>query len=319
VLVLPGGAVVAVEVGVLLEFGIAVGGQHFAVGVDGDALAGGLLQELLEVLEVMAGHQDGLAGLVAQGHRGGHGVAVRAGVGGVEEFHGAQVHFAALQHQGDPGSEVLVGGEGGGHAFVEEFVHGRVFLAEDGGMVGVGGHALDAENQCMLERPDVVVGLRNVFKAVLGALGDKAGQIEGWDIGGRAFGQLGLDERGQGLALGHGFVDQGHEVGGVEIDVGQRGEHGLGEEAAGFQRHGHAFGLGGHGGLGQAGQGVDKEILQIGDVGLLAANAHFVATKAFGGLFALVAKHMSSSVWVGVGFPFRWFRVYAGRAESGLT
>ena len=46
-LVLPGPAVVAVEVGVFLQFRVAVAGQHLAVGVDVDALALGLLQQEL--------------------------------------------------------------------------------------------------------------------------------------------------------------------------------------------------------------------------------------------------------------------------------
>ena len=41
-LVLPCGAVVAVEVGVLFESGVAVGWKHFAVGVDVDVFALGL-------------------------------------------------------------------------------------------------------------------------------------------------------------------------------------------------------------------------------------------------------------------------------------
>ena len=45
VLILPGGAVVAVEVGIFFQFRIAVGGQHFAVGVDIDAFALGLFQD----------------------------------------------------------------------------------------------------------------------------------------------------------------------------------------------------------------------------------------------------------------------------------
>ncbi len=54
VLVLPGAAEVAHQVGVLLEAGIAVGRKHLAVGVDVDPLAFGLLEELFQHEQVMA-------------------------------------------------------------------------------------------------------------------------------------------------------------------------------------------------------------------------------------------------------------------------
>ncbi|MNX56103.1 hypothetical protein D3C86_868870 [compost metagenome] len=53
-LVLPGGAVVAHQVGVLLEEGIGQRRQHFAVGVDIDAGTSGLLQDELEIHHVVA-------------------------------------------------------------------------------------------------------------------------------------------------------------------------------------------------------------------------------------------------------------------------
>ena len=87
-LVLPGGAVVAVEMGVLLEAGVAVGGEHLAVGVDVDAFAFALLQDLFQVQEIVPGNQDGLAFLMPQGHLGGHRVAVPAGVARIQQFHG---------------------------------------------------------------------------------------------------------------------------------------------------------------------------------------------------------------------------------------
>ena len=57
-LALPCGAEIALELGVLLELRIAVGRQHFAVGVDVDALALGLLQKQLQVVQIMAGDDD---------------------------------------------------------------------------------------------------------------------------------------------------------------------------------------------------------------------------------------------------------------------
>ena len=45
VLILPGGAEMTIEMWIFLQLRIAVAGQHFAVGVDVDALALGLLEQ----------------------------------------------------------------------------------------------------------------------------------------------------------------------------------------------------------------------------------------------------------------------------------
>lgn len=60
-LVLPGGSVMAIEMFVLLQLWIAVGGQHFAVGVNIDSFSLGLLQQLVHILQVMSGYQNGLS------------------------------------------------------------------------------------------------------------------------------------------------------------------------------------------------------------------------------------------------------------------
>jgi len=65
-LILPCGAVVPIEVLVFLQRRVTMGGQHLPVGVDVDALALRLLQKRFEVLQVMSGHQNGLAFLVTQ-------------------------------------------------------------------------------------------------------------------------------------------------------------------------------------------------------------------------------------------------------------
>ena len=61
VLVLPGAAEVARQVLVLLEARVAVGRKHLHVGIDVDPLALGLLEQLLEHLQVMAGDENPLA------------------------------------------------------------------------------------------------------------------------------------------------------------------------------------------------------------------------------------------------------------------
>ena len=100
-LILPGAAEVAGQVRVLLQAGIAVGRQHLAVGVDVDPLAFGLLEQFFQHLQVMAGYQDGLAGLGAELYRGRNRVAVGIGVGVVQKPHDGQVVLAALHGKPD--------------------------------------------------------------------------------------------------------------------------------------------------------------------------------------------------------------------------
>ena len=51
-LVLPGGAIVADQVRILVQLRVAVSRQHLAVGVDVDAGALGLLQDLLQIIGI---------------------------------------------------------------------------------------------------------------------------------------------------------------------------------------------------------------------------------------------------------------------------
>ena len=99
-LVLPGRPVVAVQMRVLLQPRVAVGGEHLAVGVDVDPLPLGLLEQLFEVPEVVAGDEDRLPLLRPEGDRRGDRLAVGAGVGRVEDLHRPEVDLAAFHHQG---------------------------------------------------------------------------------------------------------------------------------------------------------------------------------------------------------------------------
>ena len=147
-----------------------MGGEHLAVGVDVDAAAVGLLEDLLEVAEVVAGYHDEGPGLDGEVHGGGHGVAVGGGVGLVEHGHALQVHAAALQHEVEEGLPV-VGGREPVEGAEEEAVHGLGPGAEHGGVVGVGRHAPQAEEQEALEGADVLVGVPDEAHVVGGVVG----------------------------------------------------------------------------------------------------------------------------------------------------
>ena len=101
-------------------------------------------------------------------HRGRHRVAVGAGVGGVEQLHGLEVHLAALQDEAEVVADRQLRVEHGGEGLVDEGVDGLVLLAEDPGVVGVGGDPLEAVGQELAQRLCVGVGGRGLHARPLG-------------------------------------------------------------------------------------------------------------------------------------------------------
>ncbi len=136
------------------------------------------LRSLLQHLQVVAGNQDGLAGLGAELHRGRHRVAVGVGVGGVEQPHDGQVLLAALHGEADKVHQPEVGVGGGGQRLLEEGHDFVIAPAEDHGVVHVGGHPLEAVHEDLDDGTDIFIDMLGV-DAVLLALGDHAGQVVG--------------------------------------------------------------------------------------------------------------------------------------------
>jgi hypothetical protein len=164
-LVLPGGAVVALEVRMLLQLGIGQAGEHLAVGVDVHALALGLLQQHLQVVQVVAGDDDERALVLRGGDAGRLGMAVGLGVGGVEQRHAGEVDLAEFHDEAQPFLDGVVVAEGL-HALLEPGGDLGVGLAEDAGVVGIGRHAAQAEQQRGAQRDDILVAVEQVFGAV---------------------------------------------------------------------------------------------------------------------------------------------------------
>ena len=225
-LILPGGAVMAVEMAVFLQFRIAVTGQHFAVGVHIDALACRLRKDGRQVLQVMAGYQDCLAPSGAEGHLGRHRMAVSAGVAGIKQFHGPEVDFAAFQHQADPFIHAEILAQDRSQAFLDKGIDLVVFLAENPGMVGIGRNPFQTEEENVFQGDDVrifitvdierhrfplfdqsrLVGCRQEIGCLCREIGFAAG---------------GFDLFFQPLSELHRFIDQGHETVCIKIDIGQ--------------------------------------------------------------------------------------------------
>ena len=141
-------------------------------------------------------------------------------------------------------------------------------------MAGVGGSAAQAEEDEGLEGADILLGVPDLKHVVVDVNGAGAGSVHA--------------------------VDQGLNGVGVKVDVGDGGEETLDEELVELVGAGNLPVLNG---AGQRHERAGELILQVGDLGGLAAGAGLHgAAGAADGLFALKTKHLghgttSSSKW----------------------
>ena len=281
--------------GVLLQPGVAVGGEHLAVGVDVDPLPLGLLEQLFEVPEVVPGDEDRLPLLRPEGDRRGDRLAVGAGVGRVEDLHRPEVHLAAFHHQGQRLVELQFFVEDRGEPLVEEGEDRLVLLPEDQRVVRVGGHPLEPEQERMLEREDIRIGGGVRADADRFALEDEPRKIGRRFECGRPAREIGGDARRAELlqkpvAEGRRPVDQNLKPGRVEIDVREGRKHGLAGKDIGLVVPDPRLPRRGRG-LPETHHDVYQKILQRGHVRELPAHPGFGASFPFGRLFTLIAKH----------------------------
>ena len=209
-------------------------GQHLAVRVDVDPLAFGLLEQFVEVFQVVAGDADALAADRRDADAGRLGMAVGAGVGGIQQAHHRQVQLARLHRPAEQfvGGRVLLGEEI--ERLVERGIDLRVFVAEDSGVIGIGGGALQSVEDQFLQAGHVVaqlhlpLGERQFF-----ALADQpveiGGRLPGGGPGERLGRLAGLAQADSYSALALSRIVAASskmplEPLGIEIDVGHRGE-----------------------------------------------------------------------------------------------
>jgi hypothetical protein len=147
-----------------LQLGITVGGQHLPVSINIDTCSFGLFEQRLEVFEIVARNEDGLAFLVAQRHLSRHRMTVCIGIAPVQQFHRLDRRGAASQRHIDPLIERQVVALDGGQALMDIRVDTVVLLAENLGVIAVCRDAFDTEKHGMLERQDVRVVARVGFQ-----------------------------------------------------------------------------------------------------------------------------------------------------------
>lgn len=125
------------------------------MGIDVDACALGLLQQVLEVVEVMAGDKDTRTLADADVHLCYLRIAVSGGVGLIEECHDINTELTGLEDVVQQSLHVSVGiGDDSKrfHHIVDDVL---VTLSETCGMLIVCGHALKAKDVELLERAEV--------------------------------------------------------------------------------------------------------------------------------------------------------------------
>ena len=216
---------------------------------------------------------------------------VGAGVAGIQQFHGPDVDLAALQGQAHQFVNAVGVVQGGGHGFMNKRIDGLVLLAQDAGMVRVGGQALDAIDKQFAQTADIGIEILVGHDPHAFPLGHHARLVAGRGESCRSgryrtAADLGFEL----IAVLDALLNQGDESVGIEVHVGQRGKYGLTGVFIDI-RIADAGLAGGHGDLGKSFDGVDQKILKHSHIGLLAADADFGAAFAFCRLFALKTKH----------------------------
>ena len=281
-LVLPGTAVIANQMLELVEFRVTVRGQHFAIGVDVDAGAFGLLKNGFEVAEVVAGNKNGLASDRFDVHFGWCGMAKFARLAAVEHFHYFVVQLTDGHRGGEQRAHVFRVGAQPGHDVVKFGGHGVIDLAEHARVFHVRGGAFQAVEAKQAQTQHILADRalaaidrsnRRLRLQASGIGGQREGRGRAWRNGGNASGLAGgLVALTQLLAIRFGLTGVAGNPLGLEIHIGQRGEKCLRNkdiDCAIDNAEFTGFFCVERGAL----QGVDEQVLQIGNVGCLAAHA----------------------------------------------
>ena len=133
---------------------IPVGGQHLAVGVHVDTSACRLLQQLVQVLQIVAGYHDERPPTDVRVDLCGRRVTEGGGVGLVQQGHALIVYQTKFRDEGQP----LLNGvllPQGAQPLVEPLADRLILLPKAESVMGIGCHTLHAEQQCGAQRHDV--------------------------------------------------------------------------------------------------------------------------------------------------------------------
>ena len=210
-LILPRRTEVALEMGIFFQFRIAVGGQHFAVGVDVDTFALGLLQQQLQIVEVVAGDDDERPLLHRQRNGDRRGRTVAFGVGLIQQRHALEVFLAHLHDDGQQRVHIPVLAHGK-KSLGEKAVHFLVGITQHHSVMGVSRHAAHAEEDQGFEAANILLRVPeqvHIIIIVSPAAGAAAGAA--WNKAGLFLVYL-IDQRPNGLFVEAHIGDGGEQA-----------------------------------------------------------------------------------------------------------
>ena len=143
-----------------------MGRQHLAVGVDVDTLVLSLLQELLQIVQIVAGDYDKRPLLHHQWNGGRDRLSVGLGICLVEHLHAGEIHFSDFENDGQKliHTPVLADGKKRLH---KELVHSFVGITEHSGMISVGRHAANTEKDHGFQTANILVGVPDLCHVVI--------------------------------------------------------------------------------------------------------------------------------------------------------
>ena len=274
-LVLPCRTEIALEMGILFQFRIAVSGQHFAMGVDVDAFALSLLQQQLQVVEIMTGDDDERSLFYSQRNGNRYGRSVAFGVGLIQKRHALEVFLANLHHDRQQflHAPVLANGE---ERLGKETVHLIIGIPKDQGVMCISCHAAHAKENKRFQASDILIGAPEQVHVV----------VAGASARGSAACAVGCQPRLFGMYPADQFPNRIF----VEVHIGDCGKKSLDHQPPHLWRCLHTAVRG----SGQSNQSAGQFVLKLCDIGGLAAYSRFSDTAGAGRcLLALKAKHFT--------------------------
>ena len=131
---------------ILLEGGIIIGREHFAVGVNIHTGSICLSQKLFHILQIVTADKNSGAGTNADVYPGDFGIAIFGGVCLIEQSHGRYTKFSALHNQSHQfvGRKIIV--EGSHKPLLKESKQRRILESEIVSMLGVSSHPFQTVN-----------------------------------------------------------------------------------------------------------------------------------------------------------------------------
>ena len=237
-LVLPAAAVVANQMFEFTQLRIAVSRQHFAMSIDVDAGAFRLLQQVIQILQIVAGDQDALpfGGFNVDLSR--RRMAVFGRFTGVEDAHHFEVHLADFHRTFEQRIHIRRPGAQPCHDFMVLGIDSVVVLAEHVGVLHIGRRTLQTVQAQQAQTENIFADGGFIFiRGIVRRLTLQVAQIvaDQLQVGDRAVDRgAGIDRqalRFQRLTQGNCLAGVADDARGIEVNVSQGGEEGAGGKA----------------------------------------------------------------------------------------